>query len=279
MPLRQCAQCGFLWTEKAILPDTYYDSEWDAHVDAHKLESRRRNGRDRLRFVERFVPKNRTICDLGTGEGLMVEVLSEAGYDAMGIEPSERGVAYAQEHGLHVVRGTAETLRVVTHDRRVGAVSMFHVIEHLLDPLHAVSLIFDALEPGGILIIETPNVRGYSARMLGDEWSLIYPEHLFYFDDCTLLSLVQQAGFSVLAQGRRNFDPSHLSVGEALFRLGFRKPRQKRVSDPLRPSSAKAVARPVRPAALYARIAARILSGLVQMLGRTDYIWIVARKP
>ncbi len=279
MPLRRCAQCGFRWAEKAILPDTYYDTDWDAHVDVHKLESRRRNGRDRLRFVERFVPKNRIICDLGTGEGLMVEVLSEAGYDAMGIEPSERGVAYAQGHGLHVVRGTAETLRVVTRDRRVGAVSMFHVIEHLLDPQRDLSLIFDALESGGILIIETPNLRGFSARRLGDDWPLIYPEHLFYFDDCTLPALVRGAGFSVMAQGSRNFDPSHLPAGEALFRLGLRQPRPRRVSELPRSSSPATVARLARPSALHARIAVRILSGLVQMLDRTDYLWLVARKP
>lgn len=99
------------------------------------------------------------VLDLGCGRGEALALFAGAGIPAHGVDGSAAMVARCQERGL-----TAEHGDLFEHLARqaagsLGGVVSFHVIEHLppaeVDRL--VRLAFRALEPGGVLILETPN--------------------------------------------------------------------------------------------------------------------------
>jgi O-antigen chain-terminating methyltransferase len=99
------------------------------------------------------------VLDVGCGRGEWVELLREHQLYASGIDLNRVVLAICREHGLPVMEADAvEHLRGLP-EASLGAVTAFHVIEHLplaqlLDLLDAVRRV---LKPGGIAIFETPN--------------------------------------------------------------------------------------------------------------------------
>lgn len=76
------------------------------------------------------------------------------------------------------------------------AVTLWHSLEHLDDPLAALRHLRPALRPGGILLVEVPNAAGWAARGSGAYWlHLDLPRHRFHFTPASLRLLLKKAGF------------------------------------------------------------------------------------
>ncbi|HEY3366413.1 MAG TPA: class I SAM-dependent methyltransferase [Symbiobacteriaceae bacterium] len=117
--------------------------------------------RRRRRWLAQFQPGER-VLDLGCGDGYFMELLRNAGGDAIGVEIDPERAAAATQKGLSVFCGSFEQY---FEDRSpqeglVDGVMLGHVIEHLR-PQEAVALLrrcVDVLKPGGRVIILTPNI-------------------------------------------------------------------------------------------------------------------------
>lgn len=278
MPLRVCAACDHTWLERKILDEKYYDS-LIVHTRPEKLQSRIQNSQDRIRTIRKHIPIH-TLCDIGTGEGTFLEVLKGEGINTgYGIEPSEEGVTHAAKVGTPVYKGGISDIPRLLKEHPADVLTMFHVIEHLDDPLSDMKLLFDAMNSGTYLVIETPDIHGYTPSTIGDAWKLFYPEHLTYFSRRSLRTLLEKTGFNTVAQGRRDFDPHHFPVTDALFRLGLKKPSvpSKKILSP-DASAPSAPKKSSTPSWLRSSIIT-ILSALVRMFQRYDYQWIIVRKP
>ncbi len=101
----------------------------------------------------------RPILDVGCGRGEWLELLSENGLIAEGVDSNVFMIAECKERGLRVVEDDGvEYLRSLA-DHSCGAITGFHIIEHL-PPRIMVQLFreaFRVLQPGGLAIFETPN--------------------------------------------------------------------------------------------------------------------------
>ena len=98
--------------------------------------------------------------DIGCGAGEFVQFLSAHGIPAQGIDSNAIEVARAKERGLNV--HCADALNYLeAHQECFAGISLLEVIEHLppesLAPL--LSAIFRALAPGGVVLLETINVK------------------------------------------------------------------------------------------------------------------------
>jgi SAM-dependent methyltransferase len=107
----------------------------------------------------REVPSTAAVADLGCGDGMLLRVFQELGFnDLHGVEGSPEMAALCRKHFPGVEQGDLrEYLR-----RKTGAfdvIALFDVLEHftreeavgLLDEIHA------ALRPGGLLLLQLPN--------------------------------------------------------------------------------------------------------------------------
>jgi len=99
------------------------------------------------------------ILDVGCGRGEWLELLREHQLHAAGIDLNRVVLAICQERGLAVMEADAvEHLRSLP-EASLGAVTAFHLIEHLALP-HLLDFLDAArrvLKPGGVAIFETPN--------------------------------------------------------------------------------------------------------------------------
>lgn len=99
------------------------------------------------------------VLDLGCGRGEWLELLRDRGMVARGVDLNGIFVARCAELGLEVTEGDALAMLASLPDHSLGAVTGFHIVEHL--PLESVLRLFEqsrrVLRPGGVLILETPN--------------------------------------------------------------------------------------------------------------------------
>jgi SAM-dependent methyltransferase len=101
------------------------------------------------------------IVDLGCGRGEWLELLRGSGLRAQGVDLNRIFLERCRDLSLDVIESDAITfLRKAKHNS-LGAVTSFHLIEHL--PHKTLIAMLDAalhaLRPGGIVILETPNPR------------------------------------------------------------------------------------------------------------------------
>ena len=146
------------------------------------LEDRFRGSREEIK--ERFrtyLPYVETlrdglVIDLGSGRGEWLELLSEAGIRARGVEENRVSIAQCRERGLEVIDDDALAHLHGLPDGSVAAVTGFHIIEHMRNEA-LVSLIDEVmrvLRPRGLAIFETPNPENV---LVGSNFFYLDPTH------------------------------------------------------------------------------------------------------
>jgi 2-polyprenyl-3-methyl-5-hydroxy-6-metoxy-1,4-benzoquinol methylase len=208
--LHRCPSCGCIFQHP--LPDpaaiaSFYPREywWSGVPQAgpagviHRMERAYREfvALDHVRFLERCGAGSggRALLDIGCGGGLFLHLARKRGYSAHGMDASAQAVAVAQaQYDLPVRQG--EIGSPVWEGARFDFITMFHVLEHLIDPGMALAYARELLLPGGSLILQVPNVASYQARLFGARWyGLDVPRHLINFTPQSLALLLDRAGF------------------------------------------------------------------------------------
>jgi 2-polyprenyl-3-methyl-5-hydroxy-6-metoxy-1,4-benzoquinol methylase len=135
------------------------------------------------------------ILDVGCATGAMLAVLRDRGWHTEGIEISPAGEYAARERGLTIHRQNLEECHFSADYFDVALAS--HLIEHLNNPAAFVSRVWHILRPGGYLLLTTPNIDGFQARLLGSRWRSAIFDHLYLFSKCTIRALLSAHGFTV----------------------------------------------------------------------------------
>ncbi len=139
------------------------------------IKQRQRVYLDLLTSVGAGTPE-RPIVDVGSGRGELLEMLDEAGLQARGVDLNQAMVSLCTGMGLDVVHDDAVAYLSRLESASLGAVTGFHIIEHL--PFPALVALIDAslhaLAPGGVVIFETPNPANL---LVASRWFYLDPTH------------------------------------------------------------------------------------------------------
>ncbi len=134
------------------------DLEYLALEDLHRGTPKEIKARQEV-YVNYFRQNAGPVLDLGCGRGEFLELLTEAGIPARGVDLNPEMVAEAKARGLR-----ADQAEGLAHLRSLepcslGGIFLAQVIEHLeLNRLAALlEAAFRALRPGGVIIAETIN--------------------------------------------------------------------------------------------------------------------------
>lgn len=161
--LVRCETCGF-GQPRAMprLPDYFgrmYDQRWS---DEWMEEEFRSDAKDRIfheilnDLRERVQADGRTLLDLGAHVGRFIGIAAREGWRAEGIELNPRTSAYAERAtGLPVHR--ADLRDLASAGRRYAAVTLTDVLEHIPEPVGALTAVHGVLVPGGWVAVKVPH--------------------------------------------------------------------------------------------------------------------------
>lgn len=212
-PLVQCRRCGLVYVgeRREDFAFSRFDPERsrrlaervralalvDEEVEAREAPIRERVMQERLQWVRRFVASGR-LLEIGCADGAFLALAARAGFHAHGVEPDPTTSARARQHtGIHVFPGTLADAQYPAASFDV--VVLFHVLEHLDSPRRALQEIHRVLRPGGVVVLETPNIASVWFRLFGRRWRQFIPDHYYFFSPATLTRLLEENGFRVLA--------------------------------------------------------------------------------
>ena len=204
LPYVECPRCGLLQrpapearASEHYTRDDYAGTRAEEFIGAAEFEDRRRDARVRLAYVRARGAAGR-LLDVGTAGGAFVLEAAHAGFDAAGIEPSPSFARYARDRlGLDVRPTTLEQAELP--DGELDVMTLWHVLEHLADPVEPLRRAHRALRAGGTLAVEVPNAGSGMARAMGLDWPMLEPEvHLGQYCPAALGALLERAGFRVM---------------------------------------------------------------------------------
>jgi len=196
----RCTRCGLIYinpqlTDESvarIYSEMLYDQKSDRldlllpHLDRYKSN-----------LFKRFETYRRTgeLLDVGCFKGFFLYSAARRNWTAVGTEVSRPAVQYAcQQLGLTVAQG--DLLELEQFQRgQFDIITLFDVIEHLSRPDRYVRRAHRLLRPGGLLYLETPNVRALPRYLLGRRWTIFHRLHRYYFQPETITRLLGRAGF------------------------------------------------------------------------------------
>ena len=162
----------------------------------------------------------KTIIDVGCGMGGFVDISLANGWQAEGLELAVAAVEIAQSFGLPVRR--IDFLSGMVKNDSADIVTMFEVIEHLVEPATFLKRAEMVVRPGGLVYLTTPNFNSMDRRILGKKWRVFHREHLTYFTPSTLLSMIHHnTDLEVLHFETRNLSNELVQYFKGMTRMVF----------------------------------------------------------
>ncbi len=137
------------------------------------------------------------VIDIGCGRGEMLELLSQNGIKAIGIDNNTLMVNYCRKKGLQVEKDDALNFLLKAEKGSLGAIFASHLIEHLDTDnlLNFLLLSMEKLRNNGVIILETPNAVGLYT--LGQSFYLDIT-HIKPIHPLTLKLILEAVGFKIL---------------------------------------------------------------------------------
>lgn len=191
--LSRCRQCGFQFYSPRPSPDRieayYHEDEFYEKVNITAVEIVMDIlGHHRLRPGK--------LLDVGCGVGTLVAVAEKKGWDAVGMDPSEKAKELAKKV-LDIEILNSYLADSHFEDESFDVVVLLAVLEHAFNPLSIMEQVGKILKPGGRVIFSTPNLDNLPYQLMQNkaEYSWFVKEHINHFTIQTHRALLEKTGF------------------------------------------------------------------------------------
>jgi len=148
----------------------------------------------RLGHSENRIQPGIKCLDVGAGGGEWVYLMQQLGCDSVGVEPNEGYGSFARdEYGVEVFLGMHQD--AVFERGTFDLVTLYQVLEHLAEPVEDLRSISSYLKPGGLFMIEVPDIL-FPGMRFDHKW---HDGHLYGFDLKTLEATANRAGLKTVS--------------------------------------------------------------------------------
>ncbi len=212
----KCDACANAWRsnmydegkiEQIYCEDDYQDNPYfacDPNSEQAARSDRFANYRRALARVTHYIEPGR-LLDIGCGIGAFLRVAGEHGWTLEGVEISPE---LAEQARANVPTATVTTGRFETLELASGGydlITMWDVIEHVIDPVAVVCAMRGLLRPGGLMVFCTPDEGSLLAglghwlyrlsrgRYFYPAYALHPPAHTYFFSRPGFANLLQAA--------------------------------------------------------------------------------------
>jgi 2-polyprenyl-3-methyl-5-hydroxy-6-metoxy-1,4-benzoquinol methylase len=199
-PLVKCGHCGFQYVtprlKESVVISGYtnaVDETFVSQVKGREITFKRCLGE----IEKAWKGEPGKIFDVGTANGSFLKVAHDAGWDVTGCEPSRwMGEWCRDNYGIHVNQGTL--FDRAYEDASFDVITLWDVLEHTPDPMATLKECYRLLKPGGMLVVNYPDIGSWAAWLMGRKWVFLLAVHYYYFTRTTIKQALRNALFEVL---------------------------------------------------------------------------------
>lgn len=130
------------------------------------------------------LPVNGRLLDIGGGTGRVASAIRDLVDDIVIADVSFGMLAHSPRTDFQPVCGASETLPFADHS--FERVIMVDALHHVINHAHSASEMFRVLKPGGVLVIEEPDIRTFGVKLIAIAEKLLLMRSHFLAPDAIL---------------------------------------------------------------------------------------------
>jgi len=201
----KCKNCDFLFTnprpDKKQLASYYKSDQYISHTDksnnllntVYKIV-RLFTLRRKEKLIHSLV-HSKTLLDYGCGTGDFIKVCQDKKWEVYGYElDGEAALIAGNKTGIQIFNDLDQLNKL----QSISIITLWHVLEHVVDLNETLKKLVDILDKNGKLLIAVPNPQSYDALYYGKTWAAYdVPRHLYHFTQDTFRKLMQNHGLKI----------------------------------------------------------------------------------
>jgi 2-polyprenyl-3-methyl-5-hydroxy-6-metoxy-1,4-benzoquinol methylase len=197
----KCRSCKLLRSDPVLnvdLADLYQKSTFDYSAEIDGLK------RAYIKITNKALSPlspSGSVLEVGGGNGFYLEAAIDSGFSsAHAVEPSIEAVKSSR---ADIKKNTiVDVMRPgLIPDNKHDLVAMFHVMDHLTDPLDTLRVCVSALKPGGTFVVAIHNFNSWTSKLLRNKSPIIDVEHTYLYTKDTVKKLFESAGLKSIRTG------------------------------------------------------------------------------
>jgi 2-polyprenyl-3-methyl-5-hydroxy-6-metoxy-1,4-benzoquinol methylase len=161
--------------------------------------------RDVIDLLKQHAP-GRDVLEVGCGLGVLLDHLAEEGFSPSGLDLATAAVETVRKKGFPAFASSFETSienGIITANA-YDSVLFIEILEQTFNPLAHLQTAFEALRPGGVVIIRSANsfnaLQLTAHERLGmPRWWVSRPQHVHYLTYESTDRLLHKAGFEAIS--------------------------------------------------------------------------------
>ena len=178
--------------------EKYFSTHTYANITFAKYSMYWWSNRFNAILARRYGKRGSRLLEIGSGMGHLVAQLEDT-FETYGMDLNHWAVKQSKSVIERTQLQTASAQELPFSDGSFNVVIIKHIVEHLPDPELAIREIGRVTEPGGTLILATPNLDSLLKPWKGDQWiGYQDPTHISLKRPGEWLEFIRSAGFSPL---------------------------------------------------------------------------------
>jgi len=162
----------------------------------------------KLKLINSFKTEEKKILDIGAGTGDFLKKCKEDLWKVDGVEPSEKARKIARQKNIEL----KETVTKLENNK-YDVISMWHVLEHVIDLEEYIIKLKKLLKKNGVIIIAVPNFKSHDAIHYKEHWAAYdVPRHIWHFSKKSIEKIFYDKSMQVYKVLPMKFDSYYVSL-------------------------------------------------------------------
>lgn len=169
-----------------------------------------------LRWKYKLLPnKTKSLLDYGCGTGHFLHFAQSKGIRISGVEPNP----HARHSANQLLKHPSVYPSLAEIQTKFEVITLWHVLEHIIDLRTEFHQILERLEPGGYLYLALPNYQSYDATHYGRLWAgFDIPRHIWHFTPKSIAYLTSRHHLSLIDRIPMKLDAFYVSMLSEKYR-------------------------------------------------------------
>ena len=198
----RCKKSGVLFLSSTDHLESHYEKKIDYGWLANKSRSSsmKKYSEDDTRRKKQIIKyvKNKSWLDIGTGTGGILNLLEKDAAKVTAVEP----ITFARENLIKQGYNSFKSIYEIDKSEKFDFVTLFHVYEHMDNPINDLKAVYSRLKKGGKIFIEVPHAQDFLIHFLNlKEFKdfTFWSEHLILHTKKSLTKFIKAAGFDIIS--------------------------------------------------------------------------------